>query len=385
MPARPPAADLRSTAAREHDGARPFPRASATAALVTSSAVTGLGLIWLLAPGLNPFAGDDMMSLVSQALGPVAVAAAALGLGLVGVLLAVTTLRGRRADSIAAPGGAVLAAALSITLGSVHVIAFAGYVFGAIVVGVGLVAIVVLPFRAPRLGLPLLGGSIVLIAASAWAGVTLDGITEFAGAFGRALVEDAPNLAVIAVTVAAMLTWAVTAVVGVGRTRGGRRFEAWLVRHRRPLTILAAAGPLPYGVARASWLTPWPLFGPAEGEGITAPMLATGLMLGAGAVAASVLTLGLILPWGVRFPRWIPRIGDHVVPAATAVVPGAVAAGLLCLSASPMLVSGIGDEGDPVSPLVVNLVLPFWYWGPMLALAVWAYAAWRRRGALDAA
>ncbi|MGI9822521.1 hypothetical protein [Agromyces sp. Marseille-Q5079] len=327
------------------------------------------------------------MSLVSSVLGPAAVAGAALGIGLLGILLAVPLLLERRADpvGVAAPGGAVLAAALSVTLGSIHVIAFAGYVFGAAAVAAGLVTAAVLPFRAPRLGLPVLGGVVALIAASAWAGVTVDGIVEFAAAFGAALADDLLNIAVIAVTVAAMLAWAVITVVVVGRTRGGRRFEGRLVRHRRLLTILAAAGPLPYAIARASWLTPWPLFGPAGREEITAPMLATGLMLGAGAVAASVLTLGLILPWGLRFPRWMPRIGGRTVPAATAVVPGAIAAGILCVSASPMLVSGIGDPGDPVSPLLVNLVLPFWYWGPTLALAVWAYAAWRRRMALDLA
>ena len=47
------------------------------------------------------------------------------------------------------------------------------------------------------------------------------------------------------------------------------------------------------------------------------------------------------------------------------------------MSASPLVALEVGDPGDPISPLLVNLVLPFWFWGPMLALAVWAYAAWR--------
>ena len=50
-----------------------------------------------------------------------------------------------------------------------------------------------------------------------------------------------------------------------------------------------------------------------------------------------------------------------------------------------MLVTTVGGADAPVDALLVNLVLPLWFWGPMLALAVWAYAAWRRRPAPDAA
>jgi hypothetical protein len=43
----------------------------------------------------------------------------------------------------------------------------------------------------------------------------------------------------------------------------------------------------------------------------------------------------------------------------------------------PMFVTVVGRPGAVIDGLVVNLVLPLWFWGPMLALAVWAYAAWR--------
>jgi hypothetical protein len=65
------------------------------------------------------------------------------------------------------------------------------------------------------------------------------------------------------------------------------------------------------------------------------------------------------------------------VPVAAAVVPGSVAAAILCISAAPMFVTMVGNADAPVDALLVNLVLPLWFWGPMLALAVWAYAAWR--------
>jgi hypothetical protein len=354
-------------------------RAIAFTALVASAAMAGLGLVWLLAPDLNPFGNGEMPSLLSKASGPTAVAGVALALGLTGVALAVVFVLGGRASqrAIAGFGAAALALLTGLTLGSMGIIAFAGYLFGLAAVVAGVATIAVMLVRTPRLGLLLLTGLIALIGTAVWlAGLTADGVFEFAVAFSGALAAEAPNLAVVAVVVIATLTWAVIAITALRFSPAGRPFEAWLVRHRRSLTILAALGPVPYAVARSSWLTPWPLFGPAA-EDLAPSMLATGLMLGAGAAAASTLTLGLILPWGRRFPRWMPRIGGHSVPVAAAVVPGSIAAGVLCISAAPMLVTVVGNPGAPVDALLVNLVLPLWFWGPMLALAVWAYAAWR--------
>src|SRR5699024_11857442 len=44
------------------------------------------------------------------------------------------------------------------------------------------------------------------------------------------------------------------------------RTEAWVLRHRRRLTIIAACGPLPYALIRLTWLTPWPLLGGCVAE-----------------------------------------------------------------------------------------------------------------------
>jgi hypothetical protein len=358
-------------------------RATTFTALITSSAIAGLGLVWLVAPELNPFDGDVMRSVASAVLGAAGLAVAALGLGLVGAVLAaflVARPRGVRHGGVAL-GAAMLAVALCLVVGNVHIIALAGYLFGLTAVVAGIATVALLVVRAPRLGVPLLVVLVVIVAAAAWMGLTGEAVAEFGAAFWNALLEDAPNVGVSAAIVAAMLAWATVMVIGVGRSAAGRRFETWLVRHRRALTILAAAGPLPYAVARASWLTPWPLFGP-NGEDLAPMMLATGLMLGAGAVAASLLTLGLILPWGLTLPRWMPRVGGRPVPTAAAVVPGAIAAGALCVSAGSMFL--LNTEG-PVDTMLLNLVLPLWFWGPMLALAVWAYAAWRRGLASQAA
>lgn len=356
-------------------------RTAALTAVVASAGIAGLGFVWLLAPGLNPFGNGAMAGLLSHRLGGTAMAGVALAMGIAGVLLAAILVLGRGGahPALVGLGAGLLAAAMGAAMGTMDIIAVTGYLFGAAAVMAGVVAIALMLVRAPKLGLALLAGLIALVAASVWlAGLTLDGIVQFAGAFGRALAEEAPNIVVVAVIVCATLAWAAIAFGTIRSAPWGRRVEAWLVRHRRTVTILAALGPAPYALARLTWLTPWPLFGPSAEE-LSPAMLATGLMLGAGAVAASVLTLGLILPWGRTLPAWLPRIGGHPVPVAAAVVPGSIAAVILCLAAGPMIGSAVGGaSAGPADPLVLNLVLPFWFWGPMLALAVWAYAAWRR-------
>ena len=353
-------------------------RALGYVALIASAAVTGLGLLWLFAPEWNPFTPDGMLHSESALLAPDAIGVTAIVTGVAGVVLALLPDSRRTRPEFVLPLGlasAALAIAMAAVFGSISFIAVAGYLFGLLAVAAGVATIIVTLFRAPRLGLALLGGLAAVVAASVWlAGLTLEGIADFAVAFGGALAADLPGMLVTGVFIVAILAWAARAVIAVRTSRGGRAFEAWLVRHRRAITILAAIGPLPYAAVRATWLTPWPLFGP-DAELITPDVLATGLMLGGGAVAASILTLGLILPWGVRFPRWMPRIGGRPVPTPVAVVPGLLAAAVLCISAAPMLMM-IG-AGGVIDGVLLNLVLPLWFWGPMLALAVWAYAAWR--------
>lgn len=353
-------------------------RALGYIALVASAAVTGLGLLWLFAPEWNPFAPDGMLHSESALLAPDAVAVTAIVTGIAGVVLALLPDGRRSRPEFVLPIGlasAALAIVMAAVFGSISFIAVAGYLFGLLAVVAGVATIIVTLFRAPRLGLALLAGLAAVVAAAVWlAGLTLDGVTDFAAAFGGALAADLAGLLVTGVFIVAILTWAARAAIAVRTSRGGRAFEAWLVRHRRPITILAAIGPLPYAMARATWLTPWPLFGP-DGDLITPDVLATGLMLGGGAVAASILTLGLILPWGARFPKWMPHLGGRPVPTPVAVVPGLLAAAVLCISAAPMLM--MSGAGGVIDGMLVNLVLPLWFWGPMLALAVWAYAAWR--------
>ncbi|MGW9167475.1 hypothetical protein [Agromyces sp. NPDC055658] len=375
------------TSVRDSTGATALPprtrprRWLAATALLASAAIAALGTAWWLVPDSDPFVTASSRSLASAVLDPTQFAAVVIATGLVGIVVAVALLargaREPRAPFVAAVAAALLALAATLVLGDAGTITFAGYVFGFCSVVAGVVTTCVLVVRAPRLGVPLLVLLVALVVvAVSWAGLTWQGVTTFLGKFGAALVANAGLIAVSAISVVAVLAW-VAIAVSVGRTtREVRRFEGWLVRHRRVLTVLAALGPLPYAVVRASWLTPWPLFAPAADE-LSPAMLTTGLMLGAGAVAAVVLTLGLILPWGLVFPAWMPRVGGRTVPARLAVVPGLAAATVVTISAVPMLIVAAGSPtlGEAI---VFDLLLPFWFWGPMLALAVWAYAAWRR-------
>lgn len=351
-------------------------------ALIGSAALTGLALVWLFVPELDPHPSGDLESLGSVVFGSTATAVITAAIGLTGVVFAATlTRRGAHSRRWAALGAAGLSVLIAVVLGSMTTAVLAGYLFGMASVVAGFVTVGVMLVRSPRLGAVLLAGLLGLVAIAFWgAGITLAATWSLATSFVGALAAAWPLLASALVILVTTLAWAAIAISAIRVGPTGRAIEAWLVRHRIALTVLAAIGPLPYAFARLSWLTPWPLFSPPQAE--YAPvMLATGLMLGAGAFAASLLTLGLILPWGRTFPAWMPRVGGRPVPVPAAAVPGSIASAVLCLSAVPMFVTVVGDAAAPADAVLIALVLPFWFWGPMLGLAVWAYVAWRSREA----
>lgn len=360
-------------------------RMLAIAALISSAAGTGLAIVWLTTPESSPFGtAATATSLADTLLEPRAAALLALVVGITGITLGAALII--RADlarhSVVGGVAAVLALAFAFLFGSMSTIAVAGYLFGALAVVAGPVTIVVLLWRAPRLGAALLVLLLALLTvAVVWSGLTVDAVTGFAVNTGSALVAGSGVLSLVGLGLVSTLLWGAIAII-VLRSAGSGRFEAWLVRYRRILTVLAAVGPLPYLVARASWLTPWPLFSPSSDD-LEPATLATGLVIGSGAAAACLLTLGLILPWGRVFPNWMPRIGGQAVPVALAAVPGYTAAAILCVAAVPMLMTTVGPADSPADALVVNLVLPLWFWGPMLALAVSAYVAWRARDGVE--
>jgi hypothetical protein len=167
--------------------------------------------------------------------------------------------------------------------------------------------------------------------------------------------------------------WAMVGSQVLSGTSAMNRATDWVVRHRRAITIVAATGPLPYALARLTWLTPWPQLG----SDLDMSTRIWGLTLSSGAWLGFFLTLGLIRPWGEVFPRWMPGLAGRRVPIAAAAVPGGLIAVTLVFSAVPMLLMSRGESIG--NQILAAVAFPCWYWGPALALAVWGYVAYRLR------
>jgi hypothetical protein len=151
----------------------------------------------------------------------------------------------------------------------------------------------------------------------------------------------------------------------------------------RVVTIAAALCPVPYGLVRLTWLTPWPLGGNGVDEFVISHSLdaATrlqGFLFAPACAVGVVLTLGLINRWGEVFPRWVPVLSGRAVPVMLAVVPGAATAAIITISAPGVLLGPI-ESGDVREVAYMLLFFPFPVWGPLLGAAVFAY--WLRRTA----
>lgn len=369
-------------AAHAQQGVVPRPLLLVAAALGLAAAMFGT---WLLVHAGSVLASDPEVFLVRVLLGPRATAATLVGLGLAGTLGALRSLLG--AGPRRGTGLFVLAlvevAGFGVALQSVTTISLAGYLLAmALPLGAAVLAVLVVR-RYRRLRWPVLAavltGAVAIVAS--WSSVAPT-LARLGQALAAGFVTAGPKLGSTVLTGAVVGAW-VLVVIRLARGSSGARSAGQLVlRHRRVLTLVAAAGPLPYALVRATWLTPWPLVAPDEN--LPPEVRLWGLLLGGAALLGTVLTLGLILPWGETFPRWIPRHGGRPVPIAAAVVPGGLVAGIVCAAAVPMLrlalVPGSGELGDGLSVaqrLELALVFPFWLWGPALALAVWGYAQHR--------
>jgi hypothetical protein len=207
-----------------------------------------------------------------------------------------------------------------------------------------------------------LAGTVVLVLII----IARDVIATFAGYIFPALLAQTWSILAVLLTLASGVAWAGVLVSRWSRTGSLRRATAWVTRHRRLFTALAALGPLPYALIRLTWLTPWPQLG--GDQALDPAVRLQGLLLSSGAWLGFILTLGLIARWGEVFPRWFPRRGGQPVPPLFAIIPGATIALMLCGVAIPVL-GMIGIAGA--------VVFPAWFWGPMLALAVWGYAGHR--------
>jgi hypothetical protein len=352
-------------------GSGTLTRRLAAVALATSAATTALLAYFAARPDVDPLREEGVLGqllLPGGALTGVLLAVAALGVVTATALLA-------RPDGPLARGYAHVVTAVAalevVGLGFLAqgpgTLSVAGYLT-SMLVPVLAVGVAVQVFRTrPSWRVPL-----VAVGALAVVGVVVarDAFGSWFGNVTAALWREHWPVLTVVLTLATATAWAGLVAVRAWRAGSLRRATSWVTRHRRPLTILAALGPLPYALVRLTWLTPWPQGG---GEGLDLAVRIQGLALSSGAWLGFVLTLGLILPWGERFPRWFPGLAGRPVPPAAAIVPGAAVAVMLCGAAIPLLAL-IGPVGA--------VLFPAWFWGPMLALAVWGYAG-HRAGVLE--
>ena len=364
-------------------------------ATVANLLLAGLGIRWLLAPDTSVLARLATPPPLFDLIGPAPMHGAQVAVALVGAVTGAVRLAAARAEApVAGPLNPVVGGRGSfagprwlIAVGLAQVLVFGlGFASMATLSGIGylialgmpllLVAIGVLLLRGAAPGGKLLGAALLTGLA---AGLVLgrDIVGELATDMVPALLGKNGQLLLVGLLVLVGTVWAVLVALAARSAAGDgpRRVEAWVIRHRRPLTLLAACGPLPYALLRLTWLTPWPLLGGMMAEADVATRV-WGLTLSAGAWLGVILTLGLIRPWGEVFPRWFPGVGGRPVPLAVVAVPGFTIAALLIFAAVPMVLSA--SINGPSIMLASALVFPCWLWGPALALAVWGYLGHRR-------
>lgn len=345
--------------------------------ILCSAALAVVGGIRLIVPGSLGWMADVAPGLAGRVLPEVIDAALGQAVGLAGIALGLmwhaAARAGRSPASLRAATVIVAVGMILLTPGGL--IPFAGYTFAMVVIVGVAVLTVLLVRRHPWRGVVAIA---VVAAVATWTIVRLNA-AEVASRFGPAFMEQLPGVLYAGAHLVAAVGLIASSVVARNHRNA---FAIWVLRHRTAVTVVAACCALPYTIARASWLTPWPLLAPSGLDFTEDPgTLFTGLSLGAAMLAGGLLTLGLILPWGWRFPRWMAGLGGRPVPVALVVVPASVIAALFTVGGIDMILSvieGTLSDGSFGQILEFVLAFPFWLWGPLLALATWGYAMARR-------
>ncbi|SDC05332.1 hypothetical protein GA0111570_11624 [Raineyella antarctica] len=359
---------------------RTLPVLSRLAAL-WSAVVAALALWWLLDPGAYPLSGNGGVNGLTALL-PARLVTITLGaLALAGLLVAhglgrLGPARAGRRPLLAI--GSAYAVVFGLLVPDLQVLSPLGYLL-ALTGPVVIVALLLLGARRnPRnlLYLALVGLVVALGLAVAGTGrPVVNLLREVVAGFGRV----GPRPLYLALLLAGgvlfgLLTWVVSRQGAAARTvEEEREARVRLQRWGTIATWVAAAGPVPYILVRATWLTPWPLGVPEQADQLPPTVRIMGLLLGLAAVGGSLLTIGLVARWGEVFPAWLPVIGRRPVPVMAAVVPGGLVAAVLCASSISMVMLA-ADSTWFLLPMIPTPV-----WGPALAVAVYAYYV-RRTG-----
>jgi hypothetical protein len=147
--------------------------------------------------------------------------------------------------------------------------------------------------------------------------------------------------------------------------------------------IVAICSQLPYAVQRAAWNLGIPM-GVSQQfvDDLADDVVEKGMhpmvlwMLVIPDVFGALLTLGLVMRWGERFPARVPFLGGRRVPISLAVVPATVVSVAVTV-AGLALYRFVWEDGGVSGTAVPGLLwLP---WGVALATATFAYVMRRRR------
>lgn len=312
-----------------------------------------------------------------------------LALGAGGLAVAGAALRRPSAGTAAA--ALAVAGGLGVLAADMRALVLLGYLCAIVAPAAFLVVFTIGALRSRR-ARPWLGAVALVVAAGWVSGVLRPGtVGRLAGQLSGPLAAELPSRGHLALLLAGAVLFAALGVLLLRAGRGacascGRPGAAWTrpeaaARWGRVATLVAAAGPLPYGLLRMTWLTPWPVGVPDASD----PALRLfGLALGVAALGGAVLTVGLIRPWGEVWPSWVPVLRGRPVPVRVPVVAGGLVAVVLLAASPGMLAIGIAGpgSGDPFEAAFL-LLFPTLPWGLALAAAVTAYAL-RRRGACAA-
>jgi hypothetical protein len=172
----------------------------------------------------------------------------------------------------------------------------------------------------------------------------------------------------------------------------GRPPARWTVRAAHLITLLV----LPSGLWRVGIALGFSM-GISSAAGVDA---SSGLVRGWGVFyvlaltalseAISLLSLGLVRPWGEVFPRWIPLLGGRRVPpipATLVAATGAVALTAIWTFATVnffrLTLAGPPGQGLEFTnawweALVIACYVPLLLWGPLLLVVTWSYYQRRR-------
>ncbi|MFJ1936383.1 MULTISPECIES: hypothetical protein [unclassified Kitasatospora] len=143
---------------------------------------------------------------------------------------------------------------------------------------------------------------------------------------------------------------------------------------------IAALTAVPSGIWRIAMGVGMPVGFNTTGLDIPGWFSAMCIAMSLGTEGLTLLTLGLVKPWGEVVPGWIPLIGGKRVAPLAAVIPALLGAAVLMLLTIPRAGGFGGAQGAPTGAALVVMdacYAPLLLWGPLLAVVTISY--YRRR------